>query len=819
MRNIVFKRILLNNFRMHEIMDFDFSENKLITIVGSNGAGKTTVFDALLWCLIDETTKGIKADKVVRKRSGKNTMVALGWECDNINYLVVNFRKHKKFKNEKFLFRNVEYPFMDVAETIDEQMIENDKIMKELLDSDKNISGETKAETNKKIEDLLMKTDILKNCLLFSQFTKKNFIEMSPSEQRDILDKMLLLDSYDEYYDNVSTLHKEKTKELEKIENELEIKISSFSNIEDKKDSANNYYINKKNELINEKEQLNIEIKDLNKKIKSKKDEIKNIKEIKDKYQEYVKNQTKLEEKISNKRNECNNKIEIEKSKINSDLNQKIENINNKYNNNKNNLIEEKNKSEKDLLNIEKEKDNILSKARERELLKVQEIENKYKNVIESLINKKNEIENNELNLDMRNDEIKENLENYKDELENFNKDRNKENPVCYTCGQEISENNEDSLKKVDNKINDIKTKIKSLENEFKNNSNKITKNKKESKNIKTQLSEKSNELSKEKSELKNKVISFKNKTNEKYDKQIDELNNKIEELEIKIDKIKLEQENEIEKLKDEKQDCIKEKIDEIKEKYKKQARKDIQNNNNIKEEINNLSKKLEEYNEIEKDINKIQEKISISKTKVENIENNIIEEEKRLNNKLDELKEKEKEKKEIIKNSKKSLKNRKEGIKILEFWKKGFSDFGIKNLLLDEAIPILREKAFDLSKLTGNIRVEFDSQSTTAAGEYRNKFNVNAVHSGNLSELDEFSGGETRMVNIIVLLCLRNLLETMQGVKINVLLLDEILDSLDPENAMVAVEMIRKLSKNYCVVLISHTLRDYIESDELIQM
>ena len=61
----------------------------------------------------------------------------------------------------------------------------------------------------------------------------------------------------------------------------------------------------------------------------------------------------------------------------------------------------------------------------------------------------------------------------------------------------------------------------------------------------------------------------------------------------------------------------------------------------------------------------------------------------------------------------------------IANFWKKGFSDSGIKGILLDESIPIMNEKAKELSNLTNNIKVRFDSQKALKSGDLRNEFSV----------------------------------------------------------------------------------------------
>jgi DNA repair exonuclease SbcCD ATPase subunit len=96
-----------------------------------------------------------------------------------------------------------------------------------------------------------------------------------------------------------------------------------------------------------------------------------------------------------------------------------------------------------------------------------------------------------------------------------------------------------------------------------------------------------------------------------------------------------------------------------------------------------------------------------------------------------------------------------------------------------------------------------------------KTRFPIWRVALSYLSELSELSAGETRLANIIILLSLRHLLEEMTNTSVNILLLDEILDSLDDDNAMVAIEMIKELSSDYCIMLITHTLKSWIQADE----
>lgn len=66
----------------------------------SNGAGKSSIVDALCWCLYGVTARGIKGDGVVNRTIGKGTMVELVLTNGATAYTVRRYRKHKEHKNQ-----------------------------------------------------------------------------------------------------------------------------------------------------------------------------------------------------------------------------------------------------------------------------------------------------------------------------------------------------------------------------------------------------------------------------------------------------------------------------------------------------------------------------------------------------------------------------------------------------------------------------------------------------------------------------------------------------------------------------------------------
>lgn len=157
----------------------------------------------------------------------------------------------------------------------------------------------------------------------------------------------------------------------------------------------------------------------------------------------------------------------------------------------------------------------------------------------------------------------------------------------------------------------------------------------------------------------------------------------------------------------------------------------------------------------------------------------------------------------------------------ISAFWKTAWSPSGIPSMLIDEAIPFMNEKVSEyLDKLTnGRYIVSFDTLAETKSGEFRDKISVNVLDTyTRANSRIQLSGGQTRLVDIATILTLGDLQSAIQDVSINILLFDEIFDSLDEENIGFVSKILSQLKLGKSIYLISHTQVEQLEADEILE-
>ncbi len=100
---MILKKLHLENFKQYSELELDFQEG-LVGIVGKNGAGKSSIFEAVLLCLFGKTI----TDKAFYKTSWApdkaNTTLALDFELNHKIYTVKREFKGKQMAHQAYLY-------------------------------------------------------------------------------------------------------------------------------------------------------------------------------------------------------------------------------------------------------------------------------------------------------------------------------------------------------------------------------------------------------------------------------------------------------------------------------------------------------------------------------------------------------------------------------------------------------------------------------------------------------------------------------------------------------------------------------------------
>lgn len=150
----------------------------------------------------------------------------------------------------------------------------------------------------------------------------------------------------------------------------------------------------------------------------------------------------------------------------------------------------------------------------------------------------------------------------------------------------------------------------------------------------------------------------------------------------------------------------------------------------------------------------------------------------------------------------------------VLNFWMKGFSNSGIKSMLLDDITPFLNKRANKYLKVLsgGRLSVNFTTQTKLKSGDMREKFQIELHNEDGGSSYMSNSSGERRRVDVAVNLALCDLISSRANKKINLLFADEVFDSLDSQGIDSVMELLRELARDKSsIFVISHN--DQIQS------
>lgn len=194
-----FFNLSINNFMSFSSQELSFPSSGLTLIEGinldeggSNGSGKSTIFDAISWCLFGKTVRGLKDDAVMNRAAKKDCRVSLGLACRGSKYQIERNRNDRERSNRFFYLKD-----------------------------DKLIELGTLAMTQEKLlQDLGIDFELFRCTVLFAQEETFNFVNASNKEQKEILSKVMKVD-FEDYLEKAKGAYSQMESEMEDIKSKL----------------------------------------------------------------------------------------------------------------------------------------------------------------------------------------------------------------------------------------------------------------------------------------------------------------------------------------------------------------------------------------------------------------------------------------------------------------------------------------------------------------------------------------------------------------------------------------------------------------------
>lgn len=168
---LVIDTVHIENFMSFKSADLSLNDRGFVTVVGrndnvcdnsvSNGSGKSSLWEALLWCLTGDTVRGTK--DVVNNKSDEGALVELDFVLNNKQYRVIRSKEHSIYKTNLKIF-------------VDE----------------KDVSGKGIRDSEKILSNLLsdVDTQLLSSVVILGQGLPQKFTNNTPSGRKEVLEKL-----------------------------------------------------------------------------------------------------------------------------------------------------------------------------------------------------------------------------------------------------------------------------------------------------------------------------------------------------------------------------------------------------------------------------------------------------------------------------------------------------------------------------------------------------------------------------------------------------------------------------------------------------
>ena len=256
--DIRFKKLHIENFMSIGEIDIDLSDRAFTLIEGvnnneednarSNGSGKSSIFESLVWALTGNTMRGNK--DVVNYNGTDGALVKLEFIIDNSRYIITRTKDHSKHKTNLFI---------------------------EINGVDK--SGKGIRDTEKLLSEYLpdLTSSLIGSVIVLGQGLPQKFSSNSPSGRKEVLEKLFKSDyMIQDLKNRISNRRNELNNEIREVQDKRLVNLTKIETLTDRinLDSARYSELEEMSNLENEAGLLHKEILELEEKSIKLKDEI-----------------------------------------------------------------------------------------------------------------------------------------------------------------------------------------------------------------------------------------------------------------------------------------------------------------------------------------------------------------------------------------------------------------------------------------------------------------------------------------------------------------------------------------------------------------
>ncbi|AXX87742.1 SbcCD-like exonuclease, ATPase subunit [Malaciobacter marinus] len=316
---MILTKLSLKNFKKYKNFEIDFYDG-LTGIIGKNGSGKSTVFEAILFALYGELkSKGSKElVKNVRANSKDELIVLLEFEFDNLDYKVVREFRGKNLNAIAKLYKNNEL-IVNGAKDVTRYIINMTKMTKDaflntLFASQKELTSLSSLD-NEHRKKMIRKLLGLEKIDQIEKFLKESISDLN-KEIKSFSSFLLNIEQVDEYETHIKSyqeslkilkekinLREEQKQKLIDEEKSIKEQLIRFEKIKEQKNDYQNKIKLYESKLESTIKNIN-ELQTQKTQLEAKKEEYKIKKIVKNEYEKIVNNlkqQDDLKEKYLKK--------------------------------------------------------------------------------------------------------------------------------------------------------------------------------------------------------------------------------------------------------------------------------------------------------------------------------------------------------------------------------------------------------------------------------------------------------------------------------------------------------------------------------------